>query len=97
MYNLLRETLYPNGSFAPVATCDFAFVIEMAFRWRADNDTLVVVFWIISTSQKRKKERKNFVKVGPPLAKLSGSAHALILLWIKTVVVTDNFRCSQLH
>ena len=87
----------PNGSFAPVATCDFAFVIEIAFRWRADNDTLVVFFFLFSLPHKKRKERKHFVKVGHPLAKLSGSAHALILLWIKTLVVADNFRCSQLE
>ena len=58
----LEKHFGPNGSFAPVATCDFAFVIEMAFRWRADNDTLVVVFWILSTSQK-KNNKKNVVKV----------------------------------
>ena len=54
----LEKHFDPNGSFAPVATCDFAFVIEIAFRWRADNDTLVVVFWILFTSQKKEKKMK---------------------------------------
>ena len=40
----------------------------MAFRWWADDSPLIVVLG----SNKRKK---NVVKVGPPLTKLSGTAH----------------------
>ena len=42
----------------------------MAFRWRADDGPLTVVFESSLSSS-----TKNIVKVGPPLAKLSGSAH----------------------
>ena len=50
----------------------------MAFRWRADDDPLIVVlgsFLPSSKKKKKKKKKKNVVKVGPPLTKLSGSAH----------------------
>ena len=44
----------------------------MAFRWRTDDGPLIVAFvWILSPHRD-----KNVVKVGPPLTKLSGSAHA---------------------
>ena len=46
----------------------------MAFRWRADDGPLKMVFGTPSPHQ-LKTEEKN-VKVGPPpLTKLSGSAH----------------------
>ena len=65
----LEKHFDPKGSFAPVATCDFAFVIEMTFRWRADNDPLVVVFWILSSSKvktkKKKKKKKRLSKLNP--------------------------------
>ena len=44
----------------------------MAFRWRADDGPLIVV--LAST---KKRQKKNVVKVGPPLTKLSGSAHEI--------------------
>ena len=43
----------------------------MAFCWRADDDPLIVVLGAFLPSSKK----KNVVKVGPPLTKLSGSAH----------------------
>ena len=43
--------------------------ISMAFRWRADDDPIVVVFGSTHLI-------KNIKKVRPPLQKLSGSAHA---------------------
>ena len=45
---------------------------SMAFRWRADDGLLIVVLGSSLPSSTRKK---NNVKIGPPLTKLSGSAH----------------------
>ena len=45
--------------------------IQMAFRWRADDGPFIVVFGSFLPSL----TKKNVVKVGPPLAKRSGSAH----------------------
>ena len=45
----------------------------MAFCWRVDDGPLIVVFGSFLPSLIKKK---NIVKVGPPLTKLSGSAHA---------------------
>ena len=45
-----------------------------AFRWRADDDPLIVVLGS-SLPSSTKQEKKNVVKVGPPLTKPSGSAH----------------------
>ena len=45
----------------------------MAFRWLADDDPLIVVLDPLSPHQ-LKKQKKN-VKDGPPLTKLSRSAH----------------------
>ena len=44
---------------------------ETPFQWHADDDPLTVVFGSFLPSSTKKK----IVKVGPPLAKLSGSAH----------------------
>ena len=49
----------------------------MAFRWRADDDPLIVVLGCSLPSS----NKKNNVKVGPPLTKHSGSAHELYSLW----------------
>ena len=49
---------------------------QMAFRWRAVDGPLIVVFGSFLLSSNYKKEKKNFVKVGPPLTILSGAAHA---------------------
>ena len=53
--------------------------IKMAFRCWTDDGPLIVVIgsFLPSSTQKNKKQKqkKNVVKVGPPLAKLSGSAH----------------------
>ena len=43
---------------------------KMAFRWRADDDPLIVVLGFSLPSSTKKT-----VKVGPPLTKLSVSAH----------------------
>ena len=49
----------------------------MAFRWRADNGPLIVVFvWILSPPPLKEGGGGNVVKFGPSLAKHSGSAHA---------------------
>ena len=45
--------------------------ISMAFRWRADVCPLLVAFRSSPCHQKKKKD----ACVGPPLTKLSGSAH----------------------
>ena len=44
----------------------------MAFRWQADDGPLIVLFFNLPPLIKLKK---NVVKVGPPLTKLSGPAH----------------------
>ena len=54
----------------------------MAFCWRADDDPLRVILGPPSSTKNKKqkktkkKKRKKVVKVGPPLTKFSGSAHA---------------------
>ena len=48
-------------------------VIQMAFRWRAVDGPLIVVFDPPSYHQLKEK----IVKVGPSLAKFSGSAHVI--------------------
>ena len=50
----------------------------MMFRWRADDDPLIEVFGSSLPISKNKNKIK-LVKVGPPLTKLSGSAHASFL------------------
>ena len=47
----------------------------MAFRWRADDGPFIAVFRssILSSTKK-----KNAIKSGPPLTKLSGSAHGMV-------------------
>ena len=51
------------------------------FRWRAVDDPLKVVFGSFFPLSNYKKEKKKIVvKVGPPLTKLSGSAHESPLL-----------------
>ena len=48
----------------------------MALRWRADGGPLLLVFESsLPSSIKKTKTNSNVVKVGPPLTKLSGSAH----------------------
>ena len=47
----------------------------MAFRWRDDYGPLIVVFGSFIPHQAKKTN-----KVGPPLTKLSGSAHASSLV-----------------
>ena len=46
---------------------------EMAFSWQADNCQLLVVFGASPPS-------KNLIRVGPPLTKLSGSTHVIIII-----------------
>ena len=46
----------------------------MAFRWRADNGPLRVIFGSPLPSSTK---NKNVVKYGPPLTQLCGSAHVL--------------------
>ena len=52
--------------------------ILMAFRWRADDGPLIVVFGSSHPSSTNKKKKKNIVKVGTILTKFSGSVHVLI-------------------
>ena len=52
--------------------------IKMSFRWRANDDPLIVAFWPFHPSSTRKK---NVVKIGPPLTKRSGSAHVYSTHW----------------
>ena len=60
----------PAFNVGPSSACK-RNAIEMTFRWRADGGPHIVVFG--SPLQLK----KTVVKVGPPLTKLSGSAHAL--------------------
>ena len=48
----------------------------MAFRWRADHVPLIVVIGSFLSQL----EKNNVVEVGPPLTKLSGSAHGPIVV-----------------
>ena len=48
----------------------------MAFRWQAYDDTLMVEFGPLSSTQ----IKKSVVGVVPPLTKLSGSAHVKLFL-----------------
>ena len=48
-----------------------------AFRWRADDGPLLVVFGSSLPSPTKTITNKNIVKVGPPLNKLPSSADAL--------------------
>ena len=52
----------------------------MAFRWRADDGPIKAVFGssIPPSTNKKKKKKK---KIGPPLTKLSGSAHAMLMFY----------------
>ena len=48
----------------------------MVFRWRADDGKLLSgILYPPSLLQLKKKKKKNVVGVGPPLTKLSRSAH----------------------
>ena len=46
----------------------------MVFRWKTDDDPLIVVLG----SSLPSSTKKSNVNVGPPLTKLSGSAHELV-------------------
>ena len=62
----------------------------MAFRWRADDDPLIVV---LGPSH----ELKNDVKAGPLLSKLSRSAHDLAVrkpVASSTMRVLSSARCT---
>ena len=48
----------------------------MAFCWRADDGPLIVALRSSLPSSTKKTKREKKVKVGPPLTKLSVSAHA---------------------
>ena len=54
--------------------------ISMAFNWRADDGPIKAVFGS-SIPHQLKKQKKNVIKFGPPLTKLSGSAHGLHYLF----------------
>ena len=49
--------------------------ILMAFRFRAENDPLLVVFGPSLPSTINQKEKEHSVRVGPPLTRVSGSAN----------------------
>ena len=60
-------------------------VSEMPFKWRFAGGPMMARFkcYLESLSphqkqKKKKKKKKNVVRVGPPLAKLSGSAHGCL-------------------
>ena len=61
----------PVFNVGPPSVCQ-RNAIEMAFRWRVDDGPLLVLFWIIPPLVKL---IKNVFSIGPPLTKLTGSAH----------------------
>ena len=72
----------------------------MAFCWRADEGPLrVVLASSLPSSTKKKRKKKNVVKVGPPLTKLSGCAHAgdRDSSWISGLSVSGRERGRCIH
>ena len=63
----------------------------MAFRWRADDGPFIAVLG----SSSPYSTKKNAIKFGPPLTKLSGSAHVYRLLLILTNTSYENLVCEQ--
>ena len=53
--------------------------VSMAFSWRADDGPIKAVFG----SSIPQLTKKNVIRVGPPLTKLSGSAHAFPLILVR--------------
>ena len=64
----------PEFNVAPSSTRQLN-AIQMALRWRADGGPLLLVFESSLPSSTKTTTKNNVVKVGPPLTKLSGSAH----------------------
>ena len=54
----------------------------MAFHWWDDDGPLIVVPLSSLPSSTKQTTTKTFVKVGPPLTKLSGSAHDIVCVTI---------------
>ena len=63
----------------------------MAFRWRANNDPIIVVFGFCSSI----KKTTNVFKVGPPLTKFSGPAQACNLGSFH--IYTETVTAAELH
>ena len=63
---------------------------EMAFCWQSDDGPFIVLFG--SSMPSSPKEN---IKFGPPLTKLSGSAHVLCLTDILEISIEDNVFRSQ--
>ena len=63
--------------------------IAMVFHWRADDGPFIAVFGSSIPSSIKKKEYG--IKFGPPLTKLSGSAHALHYLCKKIYLCKFGF------
>ena len=55
-----------------------AFIVRLSpLKWRFAGGPMVLYGSSVLPSSTKQKNRKNVVRVGPPLTKLSGSAHAL--------------------
>ena len=67
-----------NRSYQPSIQC-WAIIAPPAKRhlngWRANDGPFIAVFRSSIPSSTKKKTQKNVIKFGPPLTKLSGSAH----------------------
>ena len=67
----------------------------MVFRWRANDGPIKAVFGSsIPPSSKKNTDKKNVIKFGPPLTKLSGSPHGLVLARFCCYRYTRNKRLS---
>ena len=60
----------------------------MAFRWRADDDPLIVVLGSSLPSSTKKKRKKKLYQNWTPLTELSGSAH-------RDVVICQHALCGE--
>ena len=65
----------PEGEDKPAFNVGPSFKWRYGVRWWADNGPFLVLFGSPLPSSKKKKKKKNVVRVGPPLNKLSRSAH----------------------
>ena len=72
----------------------------MAFRWRADDGPLIVIFGSSHPSS-TKKQQKNVVKVRPPLTKFSGSATCckfqILVRWSKGLKKKKREKTTQAY
>ena len=68
------EATKPAFNVGPSSACQ-GNTIKMAFCRRPDDGPLLVLFGSSCPLSNHQKQKKNIARVGPPLAKLSGSSH----------------------